>query len=160
MGEVTYTEFPFKTTPYSHQLQCWRLSKDRTAFGFFMDMGTGKSKVVIDTAGYLYMKNLINAQVIVAPKGMYNSWIDEQLPTHTTDAVPSLWALWSSYARKEERDALKKLYQEGNFLRTLVVNVEALSDHIKQQTDDIHEIRESQDRMEKHLIPEPTEKKP
>lgn len=127
MGEVTNTEFPFKTQPYKHQLDCWRLSRDRQAYGLFMEMGTGKSKVIIDNAAYLYMGSKIKGNVVVAPKGVYLNWVEKEFPEHMTDAVRHDVAFWSSYARKEERDAIKKLYQDGNFLRTLVINVEAMN---------------------------------
>ena len=127
MGEVTYTEYPFKTNPYKHQLDCWRVSKDRKAYAYFMEMGTGKSKVVIDNAGYLFLNKRIGGHVIVAPKGVYLNWVENELPIHMSEAVPMQVAYWSSYARKEERDALKKLHQPGNMLRTLVVNIEAMN---------------------------------
>lgn len=121
------SEFPFKTNPYKHQLDCWRVSKDRDAFAYFMEMGTGKSKVIIDNAAYLNMNGKIDGQVIVAPKGVYLNWIESELPTHMTEAITHKVAHWSSYARKKERDAIKALYQEGKLLRTLVVNVEAMN---------------------------------
>lgn len=127
MGEVTFTEFPFKTIPYKHQLDCWRLSRDREAYALLMEMGCGKSKVICDTAAYLFLKNKIQGQVIIAPKGVYLNWVENELPIHMSDAVPHKVAYWSSYARKSERDAIKALYQEGNFLRTLVVNIEAIN---------------------------------
>jgi SNF2 family DNA or RNA helicase len=103
------------------------VSKDRKAYAYFMEMGTGKSKVVIDNAGYLFLNKRIGGHVIVAPKGVYLNWVENELPIHMSEAVPMQVAYWSSYARKEEREALKKLHQPGNMLRTLVVNVEAMN---------------------------------
>ena len=48
--------YEFKTKPYDHQLKVWDLSKDRQTFALFMEMGTGKTKVIIDTFAYLYEK--------------------------------------------------------------------------------------------------------
>lgn len=127
MGEVTFTEFPFKSQPYKHQLDCWRICRDRESFALFMEMGCGKSKVIVDNAAYLWMKGQIKGQVVVAPKGVYLNWVENELPTHMSDAVPHQVAYWSSYARKEEREALRNLHQDGNFLRTLVVNIEAMN---------------------------------
>lgn len=61
--------YPFKTRPYSHQREVWELSKDKTEFALFMEMGTGKSKVIIDTIAYLYDSGQIDNVLIVAPKG-------------------------------------------------------------------------------------------
>lgn len=121
------TEFPFKTEPYKHQLDCWRLCRDREDFALFMEMGVGKSKVIVDNAAYLYMKRQISGQVIVAPKGVYRNWVEMELPTHMSGAINHEVAYWSSYSSKEERDAIRKLYREGNFLRTLVINIEAFN---------------------------------
>src|SRR5690242_19344424 len=107
MGEVTFTEFPFKSQPYKHQLDCWRICRDRESFALFMEMGCGKSKVIVDNAAYLWMKGQIKGQVVVAPKGVYLNWVENELPTHMSDAVPHQVAYWSSYARKEEREALR-----------------------------------------------------
>lgn len=87
----------------------------------------GKSKVVIDNAAYLYLEEKIEGQVVIAPKGVYLNWVESELPTHMSPAVRHEVAYWSSYANKEEREALRKLHEDGKFLRTLVVNIEALN---------------------------------
>lgn len=120
-------EYPFKTTPYKHQLDCFNLSKDRDVFALFMEMGTGKSKVILDTAGYLFLTGKINGLVIVAPKGAYLNWIDDEIPKHMSEAVPVRIAHWSSYGLASVKDAIKKLYLPSNSLRVFVVNVEALA---------------------------------
>ena len=42
-----------KTKPYNHQIDALDKAKDMGLFGFFMEMGTGKSKVLIDNIAYL-----------------------------------------------------------------------------------------------------------
>ena len=41
-----------------------------------MEMGTGKSKVLIDNIAMLY-DGKINGALIVAPKGVYKTWFDQ-----------------------------------------------------------------------------------
>ena len=53
--------YPFKTKPYDHQREAWEISKDKTEYALFMEMGTGKSKVAIDTFSYLYDKGAIDS---------------------------------------------------------------------------------------------------
>ena len=48
------TEFLFKTNPYQHQLEALESSHDKEEFALFMEMGCGKSKVVIDNFVHLY----------------------------------------------------------------------------------------------------------
>ena len=38
-------DYKFKTEPYEHQLQALGASHNKENFAFFMEMGTGKSKV-------------------------------------------------------------------------------------------------------------------
>ena len=61
-------EYKFKTEPYAHQLKALGASHNKENFALFMEMGTGKSKV-LDNIAMLYDKGKINAALIVAPKG-------------------------------------------------------------------------------------------
>ena len=53
-------KYNFKTKPYSHQQIAMDLAGQRDAFGFFMEMGTGKSKVLIDNIGTLHQRGELN----------------------------------------------------------------------------------------------------
>ena len=46
------------------------------------EMGTGKSKVLIDNIAMLYDKGKINSAVIIAPKGVYRNWYSQEIPNH------------------------------------------------------------------------------
>ena len=52
--------YKFKTKPYAHQLKALELSWDKPYFAYFMEMGTGKSKVLIDNIAMLYDAGKIN----------------------------------------------------------------------------------------------------
>ncbi len=62
--------FEFKTEPYEHQRQAFVNSWKRPYYALFMEMGTGKSKVLIDNMSMLYDKGKINGALIIAPKGV------------------------------------------------------------------------------------------
>ena len=62
--------YKFKTKPYGHQLDALEASWDKENFAYFMEMGTGKSKVLLDNAAVLYDKGLINGLLLIAPKGV------------------------------------------------------------------------------------------
>lgn len=51
-------------------------------FAVLGETGTGKTKILIDTAGLLWCCGLIDAVLVVSPKGVHAQWIEEQLPTH------------------------------------------------------------------------------
>jgi N-acetyl-anhydromuramyl-L-alanine amidase AmpD len=60
--------YKFKTTPYKHQLTALKKSWDKKEYGYFMEMGTGKSKVLIDNMSMLYDKGKINGALDYSTK--------------------------------------------------------------------------------------------
>ena len=120
-------KYKFKTVPYEHQLEALKQSWNKPAYAFFMEMGTGKSKVLIDNIAILYDRGAINTAVIIAPKGVYLNWIDKELPTHMPDHVECYTTLWKSSPTKRKQEALMKMFTETDKLRILVINVEAFS---------------------------------
>ena len=80
-------KYRFKTEPFDHQRQALTDSWAAEYYALFMEMGTGKSKVAIDTIGILHMMEKINAAFIVAPKGVYDNWVKGEIPTHLPDDI-------------------------------------------------------------------------
>ena len=66
-------DYKFKTKPYKHQLTALEKSWNKKEYGYFMEMGTGKSKVLVDNMAMLYDKGKINGALIIAPKGVYTN---------------------------------------------------------------------------------------
>ena len=58
-------DYKFKTEPYAHQLHALGVSYNKENYALFMEMGTGKSKVLVDNIAMLYDKGKINAALIV-----------------------------------------------------------------------------------------------
>ncbi len=119
--------YKFKTKPYAHQLKALEMSWNKESFAYFMEMGTGKSKVLIDNISMLYDAGKINGAVIVAPKGVVGTWYKEQLPHHMADHVEYVSVLWQSNINKKQEKELSKLFKTSHELHVLIVNVEALS---------------------------------
>ena len=46
--------FKYKTKPYQHQKEALEKSYEEKNFAYFMEMGCGKSKVLIDNIAWLY----------------------------------------------------------------------------------------------------------
>ena len=63
-------DYPFKTVPYAHQITALEKSWSKENYAYFMEMGTGKSKVLIDNMSMLYDRGQINGVLILAPKGV------------------------------------------------------------------------------------------
>ena len=101
--------YKFKTKPFAHQLKVYEESKDTLAYAFFMEMGTGKSKVAIDTMGHLYLENKITSALIVAPKGVYDNWVQGEIPNHLSDQVPRTVVRWQPNITKKFEEELSVL---------------------------------------------------
>ena len=120
--------YKFKTKPYAHQLKALKMSWDKKCFAYFMEMGTGKSKVLIDNSAMLYDKGHINGLLIIAPKGVYKNWYDQEIPTHLPDHIYKKVVLWKSSDKSEkQKKLLNTLFETGLDLHVLIMNVEALS---------------------------------
>ena len=119
--------YKFKTKPYAHQIKALKMSWDRPYFAYFMEMGTGKSKVLIDNISMLYDNGKINGVLIVAPKGVVKNWYEGEIPTHLVDHIEHKTVLWQPLITKKQTAALDSLFETGEDLHILVMNVEALS---------------------------------
>ena len=119
--------YKFKTKPYAHQLKALELSWEKPYFAYFMEMGTGKSKVLIDNVAMLYDKGKINGVLIIAPKGVYKNWYSSEIPTHLPDHIEKVSVLWQANITKQQQQNLNTLFKTGTDLHILIMNVEAFS---------------------------------
>jgi len=113
------------TDPREHQVACFDMSRERESFAIFSEQGTGKSLMALMTAAYLYRERKIGRVLIVAPRGCYRVFVDDEIPKHLSPLIPHKVAVWSSYQTKEIKKQLETLESGGEMLRVLVVNVEA-----------------------------------
>ena len=119
--------YKFKTPPYKHQLTALEKSWNKETYAYFMEMGTGKTKVLIDNVAILYDKGKINAALIIAPKGVVKTWYEQELPTHLPNHIQNVTILWQPNFTKKYQEDLDKLFELGQDLHILIMNVEALS---------------------------------
>ena len=119
--------YKFKTKPYAHQLTALEKSWDKTEYGYFMEMGTGKSKVLVDNMAMLYDKGRINGAIIVAPKGVYRNWYSQEIPNHLASHIQPTMVLWTALTSKTKDKEYQSLFETGHDLHILIMNVEALS---------------------------------
>ena len=119
--------YKFKTKPYAHQLLALEKSWNKETYAYFMEMGTGKTKVLIDNAAMLYDKGKIDGLLIIAPKGVIGTWYDQELPTHLPNHIENATVLWQANITKGQQEKLNSLFETGTALHILIMNVEALS---------------------------------
>ena len=119
--------YKFKTKPYAHQLTALEKSWNKENFAYFMEMGTGKTKVLIDNLAMLYDKGKIDSALIVAPKGVVKTWYEQELPNHLPTHIENTLVLWQSNITKTQQEKLDTLFENSGDLRILIQNVEAFS---------------------------------
>jgi len=119
--------YKFKLKPYKHQLTALEKSWNKETYAYFMEMGTGKTKVLIDNMSMLYDKGKIDGALIIAPKGVVKTWYEQELPTHLPDHIENVTILWQPNITKKQQEKLESLFEIETALHILVMNVEALS---------------------------------
>jgi len=120
-------DYKFQTLPYEHQREAFRSSAEKNVYALLMDMGTGKTKVCLDTIGHLFEKQEINFSLIVAPKGVIANWLGE-IETHLPERIEREVVLWKPALTKKFREILKDLSKPSpEKLKFLLMNVEAFS---------------------------------
>ena len=119
--------YKFKTKPYKHQLTALKKSCDKKEYGYFMEMGTGKSKVLVDNMAILYDKGKINGALIIAPKGVYRNWLEQEIPIHLASHIKPKMVLWTALTSKTKEKEYQTLFETGFDLHVLIMNVEAFS---------------------------------
>lgn len=86
-----------KTKPFPFQLEIIEKSKDRPYYGLFLEQGTGKTKIAIDTFNYLLLSGQIDAVAIVCPKSLIYNWKNNEIPIHSKIPVGTFPLYISNY---------------------------------------------------------------
>ena len=120
-------KYRFKTQPYKHQLTALEENWHKREYAYFMEMGTGKSKVLIDNIAVLYDKGFIDSALIIAPKGVYKNWSELEIPKHLPEHIPHKTVAWAPNPNKQQKEDLISLFENTEDLVFFVMNIEALS---------------------------------
>jgi hypothetical protein len=119
--------YKFKMKPFNHQKDALEFGWDRPEFGLFMEMGTGKSKVLLDNIGMLYQDRQIDFALVLAPKGVYRNWVSKEIPEHMSDDVKHRVIRWVSGPNKKQAEEMRSVQDDFDGLTIFVMNVEAFS---------------------------------
>ena len=118
--------YKFKTKALCTSNYCIRkVCGIKTEYAYFMEMGTGKSKVLVDNMSMLYDKGKINGALIIAPKGVYRNWLSQEIPTHLASHIQPKMVLWTASTSKTKDKEYQSLFETGYDLHILIMNVEA-----------------------------------
>ncbi len=119
--------YKFKTKPYDHQVTALDRSMDRKEYAFFAEMGSGKTKMLLDTMSNLYLRGEIDFALVIAPKGVYRNWTNKEIPDHFPDDVPHRVIRWVSTPNKAQQEEMRSIRKGFDGLTIFVMNVEAFS---------------------------------
>lgn len=108
---------------YEHQIQAFSFIKEKNVFALFMEMGTGKSKVVIEKIYDLYSKSLIDSAIIISPNAVKEQWITEQFEIHYPEEAWNGF-VWDGVKTKKSLAEFEKKFYDPQLL-IFSVNVEA-----------------------------------
>ena len=113
-------KYTFKTKPFDHQKKALDLSWKKKNFAYFMEMGTGKTKVAIDNIGILKLQDEIDIVIIAAPKSVYINW-ETEIETHLSDQIS-----YKIFAWQRDKKPIDDAILDGK-LGIYLINIEALS---------------------------------
>jgi hypothetical protein len=120
--------YEFHIPPFKHQRHAFLLSKNLDKFALFHEQGTGKTKVIIDTAAYLFEKGEIDTLIVVANNGVHINWVTDEIPVH----MPSRISYHATYFSINWRDAEAKAMMAAatvptpGILRIITFHVEGI----------------------------------
>lgn len=114
------TFYVFKRKPREKQWAAMQAAYGKAAFALFMDMRTGKTKVVIDEACAMRMEGKLNRVLLICPMSIRKNWLRE----FEKDATIPIDALLLDTGKMKDFD--RWMAREHDF-KWLIVGVESLA---------------------------------
>lgn len=128
--QITRSDYEFETDPYDHQRDIFLSTRNEENWAYLMEMGTGKTKVAIDNAAYLYEHGQIQFLLVAAPNEVHRNWIEREIPAHMPKRIEyraSIWRSASTMKKAEWEDFWSLWEPDFKGLRILAVNFDAFS---------------------------------
>jgi SNF2 family DNA or RNA helicase len=111
---------------YNHQTVGKAKARGKAAFAYFMEQGTGKTKVAIDEMGELAAAKEIDLGLVIAPNGVHRNWHGE-VGVHMSEAVPAEVMVYRSGNPDKAIKQVRELLSKKGVLPIVSMNVEAMS---------------------------------
>lgn len=109
-GRLPGLKYKFKTRPYRHQVKALKKLIFKRGGALFMEMGTGKSKIIIDFCCAMHLKCRVDTVVIVCPKSVISVWkleIRKHAPEKIKDKIK--WVV-INYDQLPDREVKNTVY--------------------------------------------------
>ena len=116
-----------KTDPYDHQREAFQKTAPLIYAALFMEQGTGKTKVAIDRTVYNFERGKIQVGIVICPKSLTDTWIEE-IATHCPDRANPTIALWDASLNKNTVSQLETVCynKDPKKLCWLIINIEGI----------------------------------
>lgn len=111
--------------PFPHQLEEWRFSRDMLSRVIFWEQGTGKTKLIYDTAIWLAHRGEINALGVLAPNGVHRNWVTVEMPAHMSNGAVGMWWRSDKASTKKHQEEFEALLKHPGFV-VLAMSYDAL----------------------------------
>ncbi len=118
-------DYVYQTEPYAHQRRTVDETWSKKFWALFLDMGTGKTKVTLDTIARQYEAGVIKGALIVGNSGSYANWVNIEIPKHLPARLRAVRMLWRSGVTKKWMDGFEAFCRVPS-LCIFVMNIEAL----------------------------------
>ena len=121
--------YEFKSEPYKHQLDTLKSSAHRNLFALFLEMGLGKSKILLDNAGMLFEEGKISGLLIISPKGNLSNWDVHEINKHLPERIERNVVVWQPNHTQKWAYEFEKMVKDDSdgVLNIFLVNVEAFA---------------------------------
>lgn len=115
-----------KTQPMKQQIVGRKFLDERPKFAALAcEQGTGKTWMLLDDMERRFKEGLLNAALVVAPKGVHTNWVLREMPTHMEiDHVAFAYSSGLSMRRKR---ALERFLKLEHPFKVLAMNIDSLN---------------------------------
>lgn len=119
--------YQHRTAPYSHQQRAFVVSRELPNYALLCEPGTGKTKIILDTACYLYEKKKITTLVIFSVNGVHRNWIDNEIPIHVPERCKFITYRHSANLNKSKLAEFQAALTTTGKLRIFAFNFDAVA---------------------------------
>lgn len=112
---------------YKFQERGFDKLKDLKNSAMFMGTGTGKTKMSIDKANYLYCNYKIDGLFVMTKKGVHEQWIDEQLPVHLPEEIVYVAHAWGGMTTVREKREFDNMCRMKDVFKVFTINIDGIS---------------------------------
>ena len=122
---------------FSHQKKALKFGQDREYAAYFLDPGTGKTRVALLDGKHNFDLGKIEAMLVIAPNSVKTSWVawphmldkgeEDQVATHIgNDVVKGVWVSGATGKDRQAWEEFEQSVDKTNQLIILSMNYEAL----------------------------------